>query len=92
MASGPPVIWLSRFTGRNSKDFTYNMLNLPATVSAGISYTYDATAEKLKLVQIRYVMHFVLRSVQNFRKPLTCLTIIIHEKSFLINRSISLIT
>jgi hypothetical protein len=34
--------------GRTGKTFTYNVLNLPATVSGGLSYTYTAAGEKLK--------------------------------------------
>ena len=34
--------------GRNSKTISYNILNLPNTVSGGITYTYDATGNKLK--------------------------------------------
>jgi RHS repeat-associated protein len=33
---------------RNGKTITYNVLNLPQTVSGGLSYTYDATGNKLR--------------------------------------------
>jgi RHS repeat-associated protein len=33
--------------GRNNKTISYNYLNLPQTVSGGLSYTYDATGQKL---------------------------------------------
>lgn len=36
--------------GRNGKTIAYNYLNLPATVSGGLSYTYDATGQKLKKI------------------------------------------
>lgn len=36
------------YDGRNQKTITYNILNLPQTVSGGISYTYDATGRKLR--------------------------------------------
>jgi RHS repeat-associated protein len=36
------------FDARNNKTITYNLLNLPQTVSGGISYLYDATGTKLR--------------------------------------------
>jgi RHS repeat-associated protein len=36
--------------GRTDKSFTYNVLNLPNTVSGGISYQYNATGAKIKKV------------------------------------------
>ncbi|WP_051291073.1 M91 family zinc metallopeptidase [Pedobacter glucosidilyticus] len=33
--------------GRNNKTISYNYLNLPQTVSGGLSYTYDAAGQKL---------------------------------------------
>lgn len=36
------------YDGRIQKTTGYNILNLPQTVSGGISYTYDATGRKLK--------------------------------------------
>jgi RHS repeat-associated protein len=36
--------------GRTGKTFSYNLLNLPSTVSGGITYTYLATGQKLKKV------------------------------------------
>ena len=34
--------------GRNNKNISYNLLNLPQTVSGGLSYIYDANGRKLK--------------------------------------------
>jgi RHS repeat-associated protein len=34
--------------GRNNKTIAYNILNLPQTVSGGLSYIYDATGKKLQ--------------------------------------------
>jgi hypothetical protein len=36
------------FDARNNKTIAYNLLNLPQTVSGGISYLYDATGTKLR--------------------------------------------
>jgi YD repeat-containing protein len=36
------------YDGRNQKTISYNILNLPQTVSGGVTYTYDATGRKLK--------------------------------------------
>lgn len=36
------------YDGRNQKTIAYNILNLPQTVSGGITYTYDASGRKLK--------------------------------------------
>lgn len=38
----------STVDGRTGKSFTYNSLNLPATVTGGLSYLYDATGNKLR--------------------------------------------
>lgn len=36
------------YDGRNGKTISYNILNLPQTVSGGISYTYDFSRRKLR--------------------------------------------
>ena len=36
--------------GRTGKAFTYNILNLPATVTGNLSYIYDAGGDKLKKI------------------------------------------
>jgi RHS repeat-associated protein len=38
----------AKVDGRNGKTITYNLLNLPQTITGGLTYTYDAAGRKLK--------------------------------------------
>ena len=45
--------------GRLNKTITYNLLNLPQTISGGVIYTYDATGQKLKKVSGGTTTHYI---------------------------------